>query len=165
MSIGFFFLMFLPIWMKNSHFHRYFFVPRLQNIAVKIDPLPVSQVDNGGGGEERLLQQLADESQDVVELENIGDSTTSLNIDEGSVEPKRRWIRKPLNKRVKRLKQNRRLRKLLIPKNALMSLHELMGCQLSDYRIIPEERGFVAQISVNNIQYEGHGEYSIDFNR
>lgn len=128
---------------------------------MKIEPLPVPPVNNGNGAQQALEpQQQAAQMPAIAELENIG-SSTSLNIDEGSVDgnPKRRWIRKPLNKRVKRLKQNRRLRKLLIPKNALMSLHELMGSQISDYRIIPEERGFVAQVLVNNIQYEGRGRF------
>lgn len=77
--------------------------------------------------------------------------------------PKRKWLRKPINKRTKRLRQNRRLRKMLIPKNALMSLHELMGSNISEYRISPEERGFVAQVLVNNIQYEGRGMFCSSF--
>lgn len=121
---------------------------------MKIEPLPVpAPVNNGNGATQQQQQIAASQEPGSGELYDIGDTAVS---EDGS--QKRRWIRKPLNKRVKRLKQNRRLRKLLIPKNALMSLHELMGSQISDYRVMPEERGFVAQVLVNNIQYEGRGE-------
>lgn len=71
---------------------------------------------------------------------------------------KRRFLRQPIPKKVKRLRRNRRLRKILTPKNALMSLHELLGPGLSDFSIMPEERGFVASVFVNNVQYEGRGD-------
>lgn len=71
--------------------------------------------------------------------------------------PKKRWNRQPINKKIKRIRRNRRLRKMLIPKNALMSLNELMGSTLSDFNFTPEERGFVTHFYVNNIQYEGRG--------
>lgn len=70
---------------------------------------------------------------------------------------KRRFSRQPIPKKLKRLRRNRRLRKILTPKNALMSLHELLGTGLSDFTIMPEERGFVATVYVNNVQYDGHG--------
>lgn len=80
----------------------------------------------------------------------------NANVD-GNGAPKKRWNRQPINKKVKRIRRNRRLRKMLIPKNALMSLNELMGSTISDYDIVPEERGFVARVYVNNVQYEGRG--------
>lgn len=70
---------------------------------------------------------------------------------------KRRFMRQPIPKKIKRLRRNRRLRKILTPKNALMSLHELLGTALSEFNILPEERGFVASVYVNNVQYEGRG--------
>lgn len=70
---------------------------------------------------------------------------------------KRRFMRQAIPKKVKRLRRNRRLRKILTPKNALMSLHELLGAGLSEFNILPEERGFVATVFVNNVQYEGRG--------
>lgn len=75
--------------------------------------------------------------------------------------PKRRFMRQPIPKKIKRLRRNRRLRKILTPKNALMSLHELLGTGLSEFNILPEERGFVASVFVNNVQYEGRGESNV----
>lgn len=125
---------------------------------MKIEPLQVDDSYNNGNGS---VDQIWSQSQPIVQ-QPIGTPAEPMKVgDAAPIEGegvKRRWIRKPLNKRMKRLKQNRRLRKLLIPKNALMSLHELMGTQISEYKIIPEERGFVAQVLVNNIQYEGRGE-------
>ncbi|XP_031627838.1 double-stranded RNA-specific editase 1-like isoform X2 [Contarinia nasturtii] len=83
---------------------------------------------------------------------------TDVASDNGSVNgQKRRFMRQPIPKKIKRLRRNRRLRKILTPKNALMSLHELLGNGLSEFSILPEERGFVASVFVNNIQYEGRG--------
>lgn len=81
-------------------------------------------------------------------------------------EKKRRWIRGNNNRkrpslREKRIRQNNRLRKLLTPKNALMALNELSGITLSDYTITPKETGFLAEVLVNNVRYEGRGSSKI----
>lgn len=90
------------------------------------------------------------------EAQNV--DITDVASDNGSVNgQKRRFMRQPIPKKIKRLRRNRRLRKILTPKNALMSLHELLGNGLSEFSILPEERGFVASVFVNNIQYEGRG--------
>lgn len=126
----------------------YVFIYSKQNITVKIEePVPVRNGNN------KVLTPVVDN----VDLDSNIDR--SEDADSDGAGPKKKWIRKPLNKKAKRLRQNRRLRKLLIPKNALMSLHELMGNSISEYRVMPEERGFVAQVLVNNIQYEGRGEF------
>ena len=89
------------------------------------------------------------------ELDNITDPSEN-----GSTNgQKRRFLRQPIPKKIKRLRRNRRLRKILTPKNALMSLHELLGNGLSEFSILPEERGFVASVYVNSVQYEGRGDY------
>lgn len=100
--------------------------------------------------------------QDSVDQKPIVDNA---DVDmEGSVNgngQKRRFIRPPIPKKVKRLRRNRRLRKILTPKNALMLLHELLGAGLSAFAILPEERGFVASVYVNNVQYEGRGNFQL----
>ncbi|XP_055297939.1 double-stranded RNA-specific editase 1-like isoform X2 [Sitodiplosis mosellana] len=89
------------------------------------------------------------------ELDNANITDPSEN---GSTNgQKRRFMRQPIPKKIKRLRRNRRLRKILTPKNALMSLHELLGNGLSEFSILPEERGFVASVYVNAVQYEGRG--------
>lgn len=90
--------------------------------------------------------------------ESIGSDGASENGG-GANGQKRRFMRNPIPKKVKRLRRNRRLRKILTPKNALMSLHELLGTGLSEFNILPEERGFVANVYVNNVQYEGRGKW------
>lgn len=58
----------------------------------------------------------------------------------------------------RRLRQNKRLRKVLVPKNALMALHELRGVMISDFNVSNKTGGgFICQVTVNNIQYEGFG--------
>lgn len=60
--------------------------------------------------------------------------------------------------RERKIRQNRRLRKILIPKNALMALHEVKGIKMTEFSITNRtEGGFSAKVSVNNIQYEGIG--------
>lgn len=127
--------------------NRIFPVNLKQNIAVKIEE--TTTVRNGNN------KDITPEVEQI--MDNINPNNTVDDADTDGASLKKKWIRKPLNKKAKRLRQNRRLRKLLIPKNALMSLHELMGNSISEYRVMPEERGFVAQVLVNNIQYEGRG--------
>lgn len=97
-----------------------------------------------------------------VKLDNELLSTDSVD---GSLNgaQKRRFLRQPIPKKIKRLRRNRRLRKILTPKNALMSLHELLGAALSEFSILPEERGFVATVYINNAQYEGRGMLNLSF--
>lgn len=93
-----------------------------------------------------------------VKSENVENMETTEVDGQNGNGLKRRFMRQPIPKKVKRLRRNRRLRKILTPKNALMSLHELLGPGLSDFTIMPEERGFVASVFVNNVQYEGRGQ-------
>jgi len=59
-----------------------------------------------------------------------------------------------------RQRQNRRLRKLLTPKNALMALYELIGNKNCDFKINADAKGFLAEVLVNNVRYEGRGIFS-----
>lgn len=109
------------------------------------------------------LPSLVDFNMDAVGISNanLGENpnvAAPIETDNNGAQ-KKRWNRQPINKKIKRLRRNRRLRKMLTPKNALMSLNELMGNDLSEYVIMPEERGFVAQVFVNKVQYEGRGWY------
>lgn len=61
------------------------------------------------------------------------------------------------------MRQNRRLRRLLTPKNALMSLNELSGTTISDYTIHQEDHGFMAEVIVNGVRYQGKGKLMIYF--
>lgn len=49
------------------------------------------------------------------------------------------------------------LRKLLTPKNALMALYELIGNKNCDFKINADAKGFLAEVLVNNVRYEGRG--------
>lgn len=95
--------------------------------------------------------------QELIQPAAKTDNTSDAQLMDTLIGLKRRFTRPPVPKKLKRLRRNRRLRKILTPKNALMSLHELLGTGLSDFTIMPEERGFVATVYVNNVQYEGHG--------
>uniref|UniRef100_A0A1L8EI05 DRBM domain-containing protein n=2 Tax=Haematobia irritans TaxID=7368 RepID=A0A1L8EI05_HAEIR len=58
----------------------------------------------------------------------------------------------------KRIRQNRRLRKTIVPKNALMALNELKGISIGDFVINNNPNGgFIALVTCNNNQYEGRG--------
>lgn len=58
----------------------------------------------------------------------------------------------------KKVRQNRQLRKVILPKNALMALSEVRGINMSDFTINNDVGGgFTATVSVNDIQYEGKG--------
>lgn len=60
--------------------------------------------------------------------------------------------------RDKKLRQNRQLRKSMLPKNALMALNEVKGVTISDFTInCNPDGGFTAIVTVNSKQYEGKG--------
>ncbi|XP_064556097.1 double-stranded RNA-specific editase 1 isoform X1 [Drosophila montana] len=61
--------------------------------------------------------------------------------------------------RDKKLRQNRQLRKSMLPKNALMALNEVKGINISDFTINSNpDGGFTAIVTVNTRQYEGKGQ-------
>lgn len=80
----------------------------------------------------------------------------------GSDEPKSflHRTKKKASAREIRQRQNRRLRKLLTPKNALMALYELIGNKNCDFKINADAKGFLAEVLVNNVRYEGRGKFS-----
>ncbi|KAH8420315.1 hypothetical protein KR009_009029 [Drosophila setifemur] len=60
--------------------------------------------------------------------------------------------------RDKKQRQNRQLRKSMLPKNALMALNEVKGVTISDFTIDSNaDGGFTAIVTVNYNQYEGKG--------
>lgn len=94
--------------------------------------------------------------------DNIDNSSMNSGDDTKSNKP---WYRNGNKKkpsvREKRIRRNRTLRKILTPKNALMALYELKGNKLSDYKIVADEKGFIAEVLVNNVRYEGRGKFSL----
>ncbi|XP_058983297.1 double-stranded RNA-specific editase B2 isoform X2 [Musca domestica] len=94
------------------------------------------------------------------------DNDSELNVsglvdENGKVKFKKIFaVRKKASVRAKekRIRQNRRLRKTLVPKNALMALNELKGVSVGDFVINSNPNGgFIALVTCNNNQYEGHG--------
>ncbi|GAB0098781.1 uncharacterized protein DMENIID0001_145800 [Sergentomyia squamirostris] len=57
----------------------------------------------------------------------------------------------------KRIRQNRRLRKMLTPKNAIVALHEIQGPANLEFQIEGQNNDFRAEINVNGIKYSGQG--------
>ncbi|XP_055390271.1 uncharacterized protein LOC129619173 isoform X2 [Condylostylus longicornis] len=58
----------------------------------------------------------------------------------------------------KKIRQNRLIRRVLIPKNALMALHEVKNIKIDDFHITSNPGGgFQAIVTVNNVQYQGVG--------
>lgn len=58
----------------------------------------------------------------------------------------------------KRVRENRRLRKCLIPKNAMMSLNELKGVHISEFLVTNNgQGGFSASLTVNQRTFVGSG--------
>lgn len=69
-------------------------------------------------------------------------------------------VRKKPSVRAKerKIRQNRHLRKVILPKNALMALYEIKGIQIGDFIINSNmEGGFTALVTVNGCQYEAVG--------
>lgn len=91
--------------------------------------------------------------------DNIDQSNT-MESGGGDDMPQKPFIhrtKKKASAREIRQRQNRRLRKLLTPKNALMALYELIGNKNCDFKINADAKGFLAEVLVNNVRYEGRG--------
>ncbi|XP_059618738.1 double-stranded RNA-specific editase B2-like isoform X2 [Phlebotomus argentipes] len=65
--------------------------------------------------------------------------------------------KKKISNKERRIRQNRRLRKMLTPKNAIVALHELQGPSALDFQIEGVNNDFRAEVNVNNIRYIGTG--------
>uniref|UniRef100_A0A182N408 DRBM domain-containing protein n=1 Tax=Anopheles dirus TaxID=7168 RepID=A0A182N408_9DIPT len=73
----------------------------------------------------------------------------------------RHFIKKPLNaterkknEKERKARQLRRLRKWLMPKNAIVALHELQGPGMAEFTVNTNGHETKAEIVINNIKYE-----------
>lgn len=65
--------------------------------------------------------------------------------------------KKKISNKERRIRQNRRLRKMLTPKNAITALHELQGPSTLDFMIAGVNNDFRAEVNVNSVKYVGQG--------
>ncbi|XP_049299800.1 uncharacterized protein LOC125772177 isoform X2 [Anopheles funestus] len=86
------------------------------------------------------------------------DGTSSIR---GSAKESRYFIKKPLNalerkksEKERKARQLRRLRKYLMPKNAIVALHELQGPRMAEFTVNTNGQETKAEIVINNIKYE-----------
>ncbi|XP_050068567.1 double-stranded RNA-specific editase B2-like [Anopheles maculipalpis] len=79
----------------------------------------------------------------------------------GGTKESRHFIKKPLNalerkrsEKERKARQLRRLRKLLMPKNAIVALHELQGPGMAEFTVNTNGQESKAEIIINNVKYE-----------
>lgn len=96
-------------------------------------------------------------SSENVNMEQANAAMESGEGDDGAPKVFLHRTKKKASAREIRQRQNRRLRKLLTPKNALMALYELIGNKNCDFKINADAKGFLAEVLVNNVRYEGRG--------
>uniref|UniRef100_A0A6P4EAV2 Uncharacterized protein LOC108041744 isoform X1 n=1 Tax=Drosophila rhopaloa TaxID=1041015 RepID=A0A6P4EAV2_DRORH len=105
-------------------------------------------------------QERADSMDDAI-VENVYVDISTKNGGNGKIPFKEIFLkRKKSSERIrdKKLRQNRQLRKSMLPKNALMALNEVKGVTISDFIIESDSHGgFTALVTVNSNQYEGKG--------
>lgn len=103
--------------------------------------------------------------EDEAPIENNKVDETSLYDESGKLQYKyifRTRKKSSVRAKEKKVRQNRQLRKTLIPKNALMALNEVVGITISEFTIdSAPSGGFVAMVTVNDKQYEGKGNSKI----
>ncbi|XP_039498171.1 double-stranded RNA-specific editase 1 [Drosophila santomea] len=97
-----------------------------------------------------------DEGEPIDIVEDLNASGTGGKIPFKKIFQKRK--KSSERTRDKKLRQNRQLRKSMLPKNALMALNEVKGVTISDFTIDSNpDGGFTAVVTVNTNQYEGKG--------
>jgi hypothetical protein len=97
--------------------------------------------------------------EDVMNV-SITESNGSDGPDDILRKLRRTNFKRKVSGREKRLRQNRKLKRLLIPRNACVALHELSGHEasaISDFQVKQNGNQFVAEVTVNNVKYEGYG--------
>uniref|UniRef100_A0A182W4W3 DRBM domain-containing protein n=1 Tax=Anopheles minimus TaxID=112268 RepID=A0A182W4W3_9DIPT len=107
---------------------------------------------------EAVKQQLPTET-----MSSEGSDTTQeggSNI-RAEVKESRHFIKKPLNalerkrcEKERKARQLRRLRKWLMPKNAIVALHELQGPGMAEFTLNTNGQETKAEIVINNVKYE-----------
>ncbi|XP_053677751.1 double-stranded RNA-specific editase B2-like [Anopheles nili] len=106
-----------------------------------------------------LPDQLLSMSQDMdassnSTMEESGDTGVAFKV-------RRNFNKKPLNsadrkknEKERKARQARRLRKWLMPKNAIVALHELLGPGMTEFTINTQGQETKAEIVINNVKYE-----------
>lgn len=131
---------------------------------IKVEPTPPIRAQQQTSQHETVVQHDIT-SQSVVGVDDKGNNFSLDNsgmVDEnGKIRFKKLFLtRKKASVRAKekRILQNRRLRKTIIPKNALMALNEVKGITIGEFTITNNPNGgFVTLVTVNGNQYEGRG--------
>lgn len=113
---------------------------------IKDEP-PAQLIDNGNVSDDTNAEMVSNNGE---EIENGG------KIPFKKIFQKRK--KSSERTRDKKLRQNRQLRKSMLPKNALMALNEVKGINISDFTINSNpDGGFTAIVTVNSVPYEGKG--------
>ncbi|KAH8236200.1 double-stranded RNA-specific editase 1 isoform X1 [Drosophila bipectinata] len=120
-------------------------------ILVKIEPLDV----------EAEPEPMQDSSQETDTDRDVTIDLSEENVSGGKIPFKKIFQKRKKSSertRDKKQRQNRQLRKSMLPKNALMALNEVKGVTISDFTIDSNaDGGFTAIVTVNSNQYEGKG--------
>jgi hypothetical protein len=107
-------------------------------------------------------QSIAPPQQQMMQLKTADQE--EMDIDDNKISPFKKFFsnkrKGPVRRKEKKARQNRRLRKMLTPKTALMALNELKG-NLSQYSVTGQGTNFTAEINVNGVKYEGFGNSKI----
>ncbi|XP_035891985.1 uncharacterized protein LOC118503125 isoform X2 [Anopheles stephensi] len=121
---------------------------------------PAASMDiNTSVGQEQQQQQQQNDSLSGGE----GSDTTQEGGSSvpGGVKEPRHFIKKPLNalerkrsEKERKARQLRRLRKWLMPKNAIVALHELQGPGMAEFTVNTNGQETKAEIVINNVKYE-----------
>lgn len=136
------------------------------------EPLPDTVDDDVV--EVNVPEEVAQEKEYVLKKSEIDESEPmdDNNDEEGNTAKKKNKIlfkkifanrkKSSVRAKEKKIRQNRQMRKVLLPKNALMALNEIKGIDISDFVVNSNVGGgFTAIVSVNDIQYEGKGSSKI----
>ncbi|XP_055684686.1 double-stranded RNA-specific editase Adar-like isoform X2 [Lutzomyia longipalpis] len=96
-------------------------------------------------------------AEDDVKMETTGDEGESVDGEKAA--RRRAWgiMKKKITNKERRVRQNRRLRKMLTPKNAITALHELQGATALEFQVEGANSEFRAEVCINNTKYIGQG--------
>ncbi|XP_041779419.1 double-stranded RNA-specific editase 1-like isoform X2 [Anopheles merus] len=142
--------------------------------AIAASPRRASSPFPFAGGKKSVAdtadQQIKEAKHNFMALDAPMNTSDSLSGGEGSqqeggggskAKDSRFFIKKPLNalerkksEKQRKARQLRRLRKWLMPKNAIVALHELQGPGMTEFTINTNGQETKAELVINNVRYE-----------
>jgi hypothetical protein len=152
---------------KNVYVSSYFSTALIKHSSssnchyIKMEPVSPAPQALAATPAIQLLQQQQPIPMKVDDGSSNGSSLKSYSEEE-MIKLRKINFKKKVSGKEKRTRQNRKLYRLLTPRNAIAALNELHGQSINETTVIPTQNNkFEAEIVINNVKFTGIGNSKI----